>query len=142
MKLRVACLAALLVGCQTPAGQRIGQDAFVVFTSPVQIPVMAFRDAIYNFSDTATSTTLFPLTFPLYVLEHSALTIAHLGDLLIFPGHFFSDRDSLRVYRGINLPLERGPNAMLFSEGVGTTLVIAVGIGLPILWFLVSPGLF
>ena len=142
MKWCAIAVIILLVGCQTSAGQRIGQDAFVVFTSPIQIPAMSARDAIRNFPEIGTSATLFPVTFPLYLFEHTALSLAHLGDLLIFPAHFFSERDSLRIYRGIGLPLERGPNAKLFSEGVGATLLIAVGIGLPILWYAFSSSQF
>ena len=134
-------LALQLTGCGTAAGRRMGQDAFVVGTSPIQIPVMAARDAARNFDDPATSAVLFPITFPLYTLEHTVLTLAHAGDLLIFPSHFLSERESLRIYRGIELPLRRGANAQMFEDGLGTTLVFAAAVAAPVLWFLVTSSL-
>lgn len=135
-------LAILLAGCHAPAGRRMAQDAFVVATSPVQIPVMAARDAARNYDDPVISTVMFPLTFTLFAVEHTFLTVAHAGDLLIFPAHFLSERESLDIYRDIGLPLERGLNAGLFSEGVGTTLVFAVAIAGPVFYWIATADRF
>ncbi|MCA8962611.1 MAG: hypothetical protein KDC38_18930 [Planctomycetes bacterium] len=133
MKRWLIVVLIALSGCHAPAWRRIGHDAFVVATAPLQIPVMAARDAAINFDEPATSTLLFPITFPLFVIEHTALSLAHAGDLLIFPAHFFSDRDSLKIYREVAFPLRRGPYAELFSDGLGTVLVVVAGFGIPVL---------
>jgi len=129
----VAGLLLLLVGCSSPrvqtAGPRIGRDAYVTFTSPVNVPWMSARDAIEIFPEKGASILAFPLTFPLYLVEHTLLTAVHAVDLAIFPVHFFNEWEPLDIYDTDDFPMELDKEAhKIFQAGSGATLFIAIAV--------------
>jgi hypothetical protein len=135
---------ALLSGCQgaANAGKRVAEDGFVVVTSPLQIPTMAARDAATNFESPAASAAMFPITFPLFILEHAMFTVIHAVDLVAFPVHFFHDVPSTSIYRAYGLPLERGPGANMINDALGGVAIATVAIGLPLALSLASLAAF
>ena len=82
---KLMLLAALAVIC--PVSATLGGNwtgAWVM--NMVQIPVMAVRDAATLYEHPGACAAMFPITFPLYVLEHAIFTTVHALDLLVFPG--------------------------------------------------------
>ena len=124
-----ALLLLLLASCSSTsakrAGRRIGQDAYVVATSPLQVPWMSVRDAWGLYREPGTSALLFPITFPLFLVEHGLFTVAHAIDLAVFPVHFFRDAGPLDVYETDTFPMEITPETHeAFQIGSGATLFV------------------
>ena len=141
--LRWALLVLALVplvtsGCSTAAGPRVLEDAFVIGTSPVQLPVMAVRDAATNFDSTAANVGFFPFTFPLFAFEHAFFTLAHVVDLAVFPVHFFHDVDSLGLYDVYGFPLERGRTAHAWTDAISGAMMGAGALALPVIGVIVA----
>lgn len=129
----LAGLLLSLAGCSSPrvrtAGARIGRDAYVVGTSPVQLPAMSARDAWNIFPEPGASAAAFPLTFPLYLVEHSVLTVIHAVDLAIFPVHFFNEWEPLGIYDTKDFPMKLTKEAHeAFQVGSGATAAVALGV--------------
>ena len=130
----VLVLAVLSPSCESPkassAGRRIGTDAWVTFTSPVQLPAMSFRDAANYDTKPVYRVLLFPLTFPIYLVEHAVLTTVHAVDLVISPIHFFNDWEPLRVYQADTFPMQVYPEATKSFETGFTVIFVLVGTAL------------
>ena len=103
------CLAATLTlspGCSSPPARRMGQDAFVFLTSPVQIPLMSLRDAAQFSPDKGVTAAMYPINFPLYLVEHSLYALLHFFDLLFAPYHFYEDSEPIGLYDTTEFPMK------------------------------------
>jgi hypothetical protein len=114
-------LATGLPGCAAFPGAdsglaRVEADAFVVFTSPVQVPAMAGRDAYEMVDGPWLSVLSLPVTFPLQFLRHTGLTALHLLDLTAAPLHFLSDAGEPEIYRRDVFPMVVDEDAPVARE--------------------------
>ncbi len=136
---RGASLAAALVagalqqGCESPgaaaAGERAKVDAFVTFTSPVQIPWVAGREAWEACDgEGKASKLLLPACFVGYFAAHTCYAVLHAADLVATPIHLVAGNGPAGIYRGCEFPLVR--EAPLASRQTGElALYGAAGIG-------------
>ena len=120
--------------CSSPPGQRMLQDSFVFFTSPAQVPVMAFRDAAQNHPDsTAATVVLFPINFTIYFLEHTVFAVVHLLDMPLAPYHYAENSKPMDIYRTPAFPMKLDKSAKeTLESGVAAGALIVGGIVLGI----------
>ncbi|MBM4015395.1 MAG: hypothetical protein FJ293_10595 [Planctomycetes bacterium] len=101
--------AALAVpGCAAvdvaATGERVGQDLFVVATSPLQVPWVAARDAWEWTAAPERSRAWLPLAFLGGVVVHGGLAALHALDVVAAPIHLVAGNGKAQVYAGFDLP--------------------------------------
>ena len=99
----------------------------MVLTSPVQIPLMAGRDAASWNEDPAVSAGFFPITVPLYAVEHVAFTTVYLLDLTVAPIHLFDEREPITIYEPRAFPMTLTESSREMLEGSLFSVVVVVG---------------
>lgn len=144
-------LAVVLPGCSAfsgapSAGRRASADLFVVLTSPVQIPVMAARDAATSFENPWVSAGVFPASFVWHTLRHTGLLALYSLDLVATPLHLFNDLEAPRIYRHYEFPMSIPEDAPVAEEAADMALwgIGMVGGTAVSVWFFgyYVPGLF
>jgi len=131
-----------LAGCSAfpgaaDAGERVLVDGFVALTSPVQVPVMAARDAWNDCgSEHAAMMLLLPVFFVGRACEHVGLAAMHAVDLVAAPIHVCVGNGPPKIYVPYELPMAWYPDAKLGSEAGELALYDAAGVGgLVIAWW-------
>lgn len=120
--------------CPAPAAscERLGQDLFVVATSPLQVPWIAARDAWEWSGRPDHSRGWLPVAFVGGVLLQTGLMALHAVDVAATPLHFVAGNGPAAVFDGCALPLERtaeplgpaaGELALWGAAGVGGVVV-------------------
>jgi hypothetical protein len=117
-----------------------------VLTSPLQIPVMAGRDAALLWDSPWLSAATFPLAWPTLMLAHSGLVALHVLDLASAPLHLLNDLEAPQIYTVYEFPMRLEPDAPLGEEALEMVLWSAGMLGGSAIsyWFYVHyvPGLF
>ena len=126
--------AALLQGCEASpgvaaAGDRFVVDGFVTFTSPLQVPWVAGREA-WDACDgeEKASKLLLPAYFVGYLVAETGLATLHAIDLAATPIHLVAGNGPPGIYRRCEFPLER--QAPLASRATGELALYGIaGVG-------------
>ena len=115
---RTAILSAALGGSGCTAvdfaatGERLGQDLFVVATSPLQVPCVAARDAWEWTAEPDRSRAWLPIAFVGAVAVHGGLAALHALDVVAAPIHLVAGNGKADVYAGFDLPHVDAPAAL------------------------------
>ena len=128
------------------AGRRAAADAYVTFTSPIQIPLMSARDAWqWELVESPVGrAALLPVTLPIQLLKHTGLTALHLLDLVAFPLHLFDEEEAPQVYDRDQFPMVMVQDS---GEEIGDLALWGVAIpgGTAVIYYMVTvlvPALF
>lgn len=127
-------VSALLSSCGTfegtkAAAERLKVDAFVTFTSPIQIPWVAAREAWAACDgEHGSSRLLLPVYFVGYFVTETGLSALHAIDLAASPIHLIAGNGPPGIYRGCEFPLRR--EKYLISRETGELALYGVaGVG-------------
>ena len=108
------------------AWERVKVDAFVLGTAPLQVPVMAVRDAATVSDQIWVDVVAFPVTLPAFLVWHSTLGALHGLDLTATPLHLFNDLQAPQIYEPYQLPMGYVEDADIPGE-VGEILLWGAG---------------
>jgi hypothetical protein len=89
------------------SARRLGQDLWVVVTSPLQLPLVAGRESWEWCGEEGRSRLWVPFVFVGELVIHGGLAALHGVDIVATPVHFIAGNGPAEVYDGFGLPLER-----------------------------------
>lgn len=134
-------VATLAAGCTAfpgaaQAGRRALEDGFVSLTAPVQVPVMAAREAwAAGGGEDGRSRFWLPLDFVGCCFVEAGLCALHALDLVATPVHVVVGNGPAGIYRTDVFPMERQRPA--FGEETGELALYGIGsvAGAAIAWW-------
>jgi hypothetical protein len=108
-RIAIAAAASVGAGCSSidvaATSERLGQDLFVVATSPLQLPWVAARDAWqWTTATPDRSPAWLPVAFVGNAMVHAGLAALHALDLVAAPIHLVAGNGPAEVYAGFDLP--------------------------------------
>lgn len=139
-RLAALALALPLAGCALfPApgasARRLGHDLFVVASSPLQVPLVAARDAWEWSGAPERSRAWLPVAFVGGVLVHGGLAVLHLADVAATPIHFVAGNGPAPTYDGFALPHRDAPEPLAPAAGELALYGVAGVGGAAIAWW-------